>query len=122
MTMTSTANSPGRMLRFRRDAGSGAYFAEDETKQYVVWKAGREEWRLEVRELVVTADVKHAVGQPGIASSFGDTMGEAVEIAEEYHRLGDDFAEHEHRHQSRMTVAATTVSDRILEQLREGLT
>ena len=96
-------------LRFRHDP-AGFYVAYSDTHRYTIDKnAGA--WRLQVRELITTAGVRHATGQPNIACGYDETKGLAVAVANAYHALGEDFQSVEHGWRSRYTVAVAHAYD-----------
>jgi hypothetical protein len=91
-------------LHFHRDRLNGGYEARSDSHRYVVSKHGHA-WLLTVQELTTAAGVQHAVGQPIVARSVDDTKTLAVAVANAYHRLGNDYQQHEHGGRSRMTTA-----------------
>lgn len=83
-------------LKYSRQAWSGTYFARSDTHQFTIFKDGKN-WRLLVRELITTADVTHAVGQPIVASTdIADTLRDAKAIAQEFADLGPVLADNAH--------------------------
>lgn len=86
-----------RSLKFHRNSYApgkfiaGSYFAQDETKQYGVFREGRQ-WVLEIKNLTTTVGLKHAVGQPTVDRVAGcDTKAIVIAIANAYSELGDDY-------------------------------
>lgn len=55
--------------------------------------------------MVITAGIRHAIGQPDICQFTFDTKTLAVATAAAYSAPGDDYREHEHGHRSRPTEA-----------------
>lgn len=96
-------------LKFRR-VEPGHYVAQDQTKRYTVWRDGSF-WSLAVQELVETAGVKHALGQPPICRGMHDTKKLCADVASAYSALGDDYKPHEHGHRGRMTEAVQHAYD-----------
>lgn len=102
-------------LEYRNQHGSR--FAHDETREYLVRRSDRNGWVLKIRELIETAGVKHALGQPDIGTVYADTMREAKQIAQEYHDLGDDFR----GRTTRLRQAQRNVDERILAELNADI-
>lgn len=103
--MTDTAPAALAWTRQRRVDDDGfIYFARDDVLQYATTqKYGG--WYLQVQKLTVTAGVTHAIGQDVIDFAQADTLKLAKTMAAVYAELGQDFKQHEHGGQSRMTVA-----------------
>lgn len=77
------------MLKFRRtEAG---YQVDTEDRRYLIHKAGRNNWTLQVWRLLETSGVKHTIGlgrEDVEADNHGiDTMAMAVDIARRYDQL-----------------------------------
>ena len=68
-------------LRFRRDKGSGVYWAYGEEYGYSLTRDGRE-WRIDVREIRDTAGVRHTLGQPVLWWASG-RLAETLALAKE---------------------------------------
>lgn len=106
------------MLRFQRIPGiSSASYASDDTKRYRVFKETgarartTSAWRLEVLDLVITAGIAHAIGQPILREMGFETRALAYGVANAYSELGDDYKDHEHGHASRFTTAVGMAYD-----------
>lgn len=97
-------------LRFRRDS-RGFYVAESDTLRYTVHNYDPGPWLLEVRTLTTTAGIRHAVGQPVIATAMHDTKSLCVAVARAFHDLGEDYQQHEHGGRSRLTEATLRAYD-----------
>lgn len=105
------------MLRFQRIPGiPSASYASDATKRYRVFKIdprarAANAWRLEVLDLVITAGIAHAIGQPVLREMGFKTRALAYGVANAYSDLGDDYQDHEHGHASRFTTAVGMAYD-----------
>lgn len=102
-------------IAFRRQF-AGSYFAEGATKQYAVYNVDGK-WCLAVRELITTAGVRHALGQPDIAIAYVETKKLAVAAARIYDDLGDDF----NGSSSRIRTALRAAYDAEIAVLRAGI-
>jgi hypothetical protein len=111
---------PGTTDKLKYRNQHGFHFARDDKWEYMVRRrndAGSG-WVLRIRELVEIAGIKHAVGQPDIATTTADTMREAKAYAQEYHDLGDDYRSRDHGYVSRLSCAQRTVVQRGIDRLR----
>lgn len=95
---------------------AGIYWADDDTKRYWIINVrgrARHPWRLEIRDLAVTAGVVHTLGTQTRDTDQANTLRECRAIAQAYHDVGDDYAAHEHGYRSRLTEAICRAYDRL---------
>jgi len=109
------------LSKFKPRAEPCVYDAEDDTHRYTVRRV-RNYWNLSVRELVVTAGVRHTLGQEVVAYTDHDTLKLCAAVARQYSDLGNDYQPHEHGHRRRMTEAILRAydADRAAAQARHA--